>query len=81
MTRTGKPTKPGCCRCCNRRLKDPASLARGIGPVCVRKAECNGGDEAWRQSASPLAGDPLVVGLVRGRGVPPVAVPAEGAVA
>ncbi|MCM2394374.1 DUF6011 domain-containing protein [Streptomyces albipurpureus] len=31
------PALPRQCRMCHRRLRDPASRAAGIGPVCHRK--------------------------------------------
>lgn len=32
----------GKCACCGRRLTDPTSIARGIGPECIKKFEGRG---------------------------------------
>jgi hypothetical protein len=48
LTITPEPAKPppapaqrdGRCRCCGRRLTDPARIAAGVGPVCAANPKC-----------------------------------------
>jgi len=37
------------CEVCHRRLTDPESIARGIGPVCLKKVEGQGRSEPQKQ--------------------------------
>lgn len=44
----------GRCLKCGRELKDPDSLARGIGPDCL---QAFGGDEAWTHYVDAVTGN------------------------
>lgn len=37
-----RPRRTGRCQRCGRRLQDPLSVMRGIGPTCLGKLEAEG---------------------------------------
>jgi hypothetical protein len=52
------------CRCCNRKLTDPASIELGIGPVCRKKAVAVDEPRHAQRKNIFLAGGCLPVGVM-----------------
>lgn len=54
---TAPPREPVQCRRCHRWLRDPASIAAGIGPVCIHRES---GELAGRPVDPPAVAEPLL---------------------